>query len=197
MEKIILDDKNIIYKKVFEQSLIKEETLDIVLKIISNKKEEKDAYPYDGDELNYFFNLGVEMCIEVANIEDKKYTEFKKGFWINRVKTNNIKQLTHKGDILEFHNHVEINERMGRFKPTYTFVYYLQMPNNLEGDDGCLFFKKNNGEVYKLLPQEGDLIVMPGDISHAPNKSPNSTKDRIVFAGNVGLQNIKKIKSFI
>jgi hypothetical protein len=38
---------------------------------------------------------------------------------------------------------------------------------------------------------------MEADMPHAPNNAPNSTIDRIVLAGNVGFDFIKKQKSII
>jgi hypothetical protein len=38
---------------------------------------------------------------------------------------------------------------------------------------------------------------MEGDMPHSPNNAPNSTINRIVIAGNVGFELIKKQKSLI
>jgi hypothetical protein len=38
---------------------------------------------------------------------------------------------------------------------------------------------------------------MEGFLPHSPDKSPNSTKDRVVIAGNVGFEYVKKSKSLI
>ena len=62
------------------------------------------------------------------------------------------------------------------------------MPNNLEKTDGVLFFEGENKTVY--LPQENDLIIMPANTAHVPAPAYKSTKDRIVFACNVGFEQI-------
>ena len=79
----------------------------------------------------------------------------------------------------------------------YTFVYYIQMPNILEGEDGVLYFKGNNNKEYWILPEEDDLIIMPGYMPHAPNNAPKSKIDRIVLAGNIGFEYLKIKKSII
>ena len=61
------------------------------------------------------------------------------------------------------------------------------MPDNLSNDDGVLYLKGDNKE-YSILPEEGDLIIMKADMPHAPTTALNSSKDRIVLAGNVGLE---------
>ena len=58
-------------------------------------------------------------------------------------------------------------------------------------------FLDENGKEHFVLPEEGDLIIMHGDLPHAPNHALKSTKDRIVFAGNVGFEMIKKEKSLL
>ena len=62
------------------------------------------------------------------------------------------------------------------------------MPNNLSGDDGVLFIEGKNGNVYSYLPKEGDIVIMDGDLPHVPNYALDSTLDRIVLAGNVGIE---------
>ena len=71
------------------------------------------------------------------------------------------------------------------------------MPDVMEGDDGILYFKSKNDITYWVKPEEDDLIIMEADMPHAPNSAPNSSVDRIVMAGNVGFEFIKKEKSLI
>jgi hypothetical protein len=59
------------------------------------------------------------------------------------------------------------------------------MPNNLKGDDGKLFMKDKQGNESSILPYEGQLVILDGDVPHSPVDALNSTKDRIVLAGNV------------
>ena len=54
------------------------------------------------------------------------------------------------------------------------------MPDNLEGDDGYLLFKTEEGEEYKMLPKEGDLVFFPASLSHMPKTNIKSKLERIV-----------------
>jgi hypothetical protein len=76
-------------------------------------------------------------------------------------------------------NHID------NLKTDYTFTYYVQMPNNLKDNQGKLFFKTKLGYESSILPEEGDIFIFPGDLQHKPEINPNSTKARIVVAGNV------------
>ena len=84
---------------------------------------------------------------------------------------------------------------------TYTCTYYPQMPDNLNGKEGYLFFKNdiNDDEEtnsFSLLPEVGYLYIFPANLSHRPELSPNSTNDRICFASNIVFEFEKSNKIF-
>jgi hypothetical protein len=81
-----------------------------------------------------------------------------------------------------FHNHIK-NKQIPFLKNEWTYTFYLQIPNNLEGDDGYLLFKTDDGSIHKILPEEGDIIIFPAYLLHTPTLAPNSTNERIVFGG--------------
>jgi hypothetical protein len=95
----------------------------------------------------------------------------------NWVYTNNrYNTLTH------WHSH-EIINNLTNVKNEWTYVFYVQMPNNLVGNEGKLSFKIDDNE-YDILPNEGDIIIFPATLLHKPEMSPNSTQERIVIGGN-------------
>ena len=71
------------------------------------------------------------------------------------------------------------------------------MPDVMNDEDGVLYFEGENKKEYWIRPEEDDLIIMEAHMPHAPSAAPNSTLDRIVIAGNVGFDFIKKEKSLI
>lgn len=122
-------------------------------------------------------------CIELHNSE---FNLIKTDTWVNVVRFKEPSQPVYKpnGNLI-FHNHVDINTKKNWPLPKYTFVSYIQMQNNLSGDDGVLFLKDVDNRIYSILPEEGDTLIMNGDIEHVPNCAPNSTQDRLVLAGNI------------
>jgi hypothetical protein len=84
---------------------------------------------------------------------------------------------TNKNKNVKYHSHNSGKEY------DWTYVFYVQMPNNLNGDDGKLFFKVEDNE-YSLLPKDGELIIFPASLLHTPKLNENSTIDRIVIASN-------------
>lgn len=89
----------------------------------------------------------------------------------------NDKNATYVG----WHIH-ENNHASNILKNQWTYSFYVQMPNNLSGNEGKLSFKIDN-EEYSILPNEGDLIVFPATLLHKPELCPNSTQARIVIVG--------------
>jgi hypothetical protein len=65
----------------------------------------------------------------------------------------------------------------------WTYTYYVQMPNNLDGEDGKLFFKLDDDTTHSILPETGDLLIFPTTLLHAPMTNTKSDIERIVFAG--------------
>lgn len=89
-----------------------------------------------------------------------------------------------------YHDHLDING----VRNQWSFCYYIQMPNNLSGDQGKLMFKTADGLEHGTLPEEGDLIIFPGDLLHKPIEAVNSNKDRVVFCSNIAFTNLQARK---
>lgn len=100
--------------------------------------------------------------------------------------TNN-KNNTHT----DWHSH-EIIHNLSNVKNEWTYVFYVQMPNNLLGNEGKLLYKIDKNE-YDILPNEGDIIIFPATLLHKPELSPNSTQDRVVIGGNFVEIDINKL----
>jgi hypothetical protein len=93
-----------------------------------------------------------------------------------------------KNELTTYHNHIiGKNIESSREIPQWSLVYYASFPDNLEDNEGFLFFKTKSGEEFKILPEEGQLIMFPSDVLHRPGLNKNSTKKRIVFAANIAI----------
>ena len=146
--------------------------------------------------------MGIDYCKKIYTQEvNTKFNKVNTDSWVNIVRSKNPVQIQFKHDEIKgvdkFHTHTEINKQMKSFVPNYTYVYYIQMPDIMEGEDGVLYFKSKNGNEYYIKPEEDELIIMEADMAHAPNNAPKSSIDRIVLAGNVGFEYIKKEKSLL
>jgi cupin superfamily acireductone dioxygenase involved in methionine salvage len=216
MEKIYFDDTTYIWKTklnlLSDKPLILKEAYSVVHS--HPERREFDAFPYlnkwnqsldfIGDfkvetKLDEIAQIGIRECKKLYEARNIRYNKINSGSWINIIQSINPVQPQFKNGKLDsvdiYHTHTEIQEQRGKFFPHYTYVYYIQMPDIMNGEDGVLYFKGKDGTKYWIRPEEDDLIIMEGDVPHAPNNAPNSTLDRIVMAGNVGFDFIKNQKS--
>jgi len=215
MEKIVFDNTTHVWKRKLNLLNSKKSFLNLAYNIIDNTKGNLDAYGYkkiwDTNDASNYFKINNELDSVILNsIEESKliYLQTNSTFnvvnfetWINVVRSKTPIQTQFKDGIIKkndkFHSHTEINKQYDNFIPTYTFVYYIQMPNRLNNEDGVLYLKGENDIEYSILPEEDDLIIMPGDLYHGPNNAPHSTIDRIVLAGNIEIRYDKQIKSLL
>jgi len=212
MEKIYFDETTFLWKiklnKLDDKSFFLKEAYSIIesqphIKTdgFGYKKEWNQNLNFDGEikiesKLDEIAQIGINSCKKLYEEINITYNKINTDSWVNVVRSKNpVQENFHNGN--KFHIHTDINKKIKSFIPHYTYVYYIQMPNMMDGEDGVLYFKGKNGKEFWVRPEEDDLIIMEADMPHAPNNAPNSTIDRIVFAGNVGFDFIKKQKSII
>ncbi len=188
MEKEILGGEIELYRVPFTASTPKEALLRLIQDYMDDSKTlyQLDAFDYHGEspELNEIETAGIEICLEIARGEKIAYREYKHNSWINRVRAKSPTQYHFKRE--PYHNHVQLNRDRGRFEPKYTFIYYVQMPNRLQGQEGQLLLKSKQGERYSIMPKENEFLVHQSNVDHYPKPALDSTLDRIVLASNVG-----------
>lgn len=217
MEKIYFDDDTFIWKTKLNMINHKSDILKETHSIIESQPQVKrDGYGYKQEwkqDLNFMgevdihtkldeiIQIGIDTCKKLYEEKNTEYNKINVDTWVNVVRSKNPTQLQFKHkelkDVDKFHSHTELSKKSKSFVPDYTYVYYIQMPDVMEEEDGVLYFKGRNGKEYWIRPEEDDLIIMEADMPHAPNNAPKSTIDRIVFAGNVGFEFFKKIKTLI
>ncbi len=217
MEKIYFDDTTYIWKtklnRVSDKQVFLKEAYTLIESMpnikrdgFGYKKEGNTNLTFIGDikmetKLDEIIQLGINKCKNLYGEKNIDYNKINIDAWVNVVRSKNPvqKQFKYKEikGIDKFHSHFEINKEKKSFIPNYTYVYYIQMPDVMNGEDGVLYFKGKNKKEYWIRPEEDDLIIMEADMPHAPNNAPNSKIDRIVIAGNVGFDYIKKEKSLL
>ena len=217
MEKIYFDDTTFLWKTKLNKLVDKSFFLKEAYSVIESQPDVKsDGFAYKKEwnqninfigeinietKLDEIVQIGINSCKELYKEKNIEYNKINTDAWINVVRSHNPVQIQFQHENLKrvdkFHTHTDINKEMESFIPHYTYVYYIQMPDVMTGEDGVIYFRGKNVNEYWIRPEEDDLIIMEGDMPHAPNNAPNSTIDRIVMAGNVGFDFIKKEKSLI
>jgi len=212
MEKIYFDDSTYIWKTKLNLLKEKESLLNScynVMNLYSNNNNQ-DSYPYRMNtdiKLDKIINSGMNLCKLLYRETDTIYNKWNRDAWVNVVRSKNPLQYSFiKGDdgayhlsTFEdrYHTHTELKKSWNGFYPHYTWVYYIQMPDIMEGEDGVLYIKGELDKEYYIRPEEDDLIILEGHLPHNPNNAPKSTIDRVVLAGNVGFEFVKTDKSLI
>lgn len=213
MEKLYFNDTTFIWKtklnKLTDKSLFLKEAYSV---IDSQPGVKTDGFGYKkewNNNLNFIGKIeikskldeviqnGIDLCKELYTTNNLPFNKINIDAWVNVVRSIDPIQPNFYDDNQKFHIHTEINKKTKSFPPSYTYVYYIQMPDVMNGEDGVLYFKGKDGQEYWIRPEEDDLIIMEADMPHSPNNASNSTIDRIVLAGNVGFEYIKKEKSII
>jgi len=212
MEKIFFDDSTYIWKTKLNRLNDKLVFLKEAYSIIESQPNTKtDGFGYKkewnknlnfiGDikvetKLDEIVQIGINKCKEIYNEKNINYNKINSDSWVNVVRSKDpVQDNFHNGE--KYHTHTEINKKNKDFIPHYTYFYYIQMPDIMNGDDGVLYFKSKEDKEYWIRPEEDDLIIMEADMPHSPNSASESTLDRIVMAGNVGFDFIKNQKSLI
>jgi len=134
-----------------------------------------------GGEISNINNIVIKLFDEFI-YQSKNLYSFKN--WVYLSSSEN--------EYAGFHSHTKMDRL--KTKGEWTWTFYIQMPDNLKGDDGKLHFKIND-EEFSILPKEGELLLFPANVLHMPNTNTSSNKDRIVLAGT--LSKIDLNKSFV
>lgn len=190
LNEITLNEDISIYQGEYDWSFSKENFLRRVEQnsLISN-------YTYDNTsfliincpEFEEIKRIGFETTKEISNLKNWD------GSWASKTwiyKQDKVKKVEY------YHKHIYTTQLPysnveAPILNDWTFVFYLQIPDDLKDEEGMIFFKADDGEPYKYLPKEGDFIIFPGDLSHLVKSNNNSKIERISICGNISF-NIPK-----
>ena len=139
-----------------------------------------------GDETTIIKKQGYETCKAIYEILNPKKTVY------SALQTAWFFISTPSNPITQYHDHVIFSPREIGIQTHYTWIYYIQVPDNCTGEEGHIFFKpphlkysNNDEEAFSFFPEQGYLYMWDSEIPHRPELSPNSTIDRVIIAGNV------------
>ena len=189
MEEIKLTNTTSIYKLKYDFSYSKELLLKRAYQIIDLKKThpfDKNHFfyiPFRCNEIDLINEMVLKNCSIINNIT---YTEWAVQNWVYKMDSKSQNEI--------YHNHIDLIEGDSRIKTDWTFCLYIQIPKHIKDNSGKISFKTSDGVEHMLLPEEGDLLLFPADLLHTPKLIKNSKMDRIVIAGNISLNPLKKIQ---
>lgn len=207
LEELKIGNETIAYKTSIQNThlSIDEMVKHIEQNVLNSSEVKNDAYSLNKNDEKIFYDIlktGTDICQNLAKKDGIRYNTTYTDFWFNiiRVDSSEIKQANAKVYTIEkanYHIHYNLNVETGKFIPKYTFVYYIQLPNNCIDNEGALLLKNKNEEVYVFNPNINDMIIFDAKIPHGVLGSRNTNLKRIVLAGCVGFKNSKVEKSIL
>jgi len=128
-------------------------------------------------EIAEIIDMSRLMVQQIQRDRRLLYSDTLESHWIYISGSDNPYAPWHK------HHHVAEVENI---EPHWTYVFYAEMPETLEGTDGRLYFRMDHDPQteYWILPKENTFLVFPSLLDHKPETAQKSTKSRIVMAGN-------------
>jgi hypothetical protein len=137
-----------------------------------------------GDQISIIKKKGYETCKAIYETIYPKKTVH------SALQTSWVFISTPNNPVSKYHNHLIFSLKEKGILTHFTWIYYIQVPDNCTGHEGHIFFKKNHvrdddENAFSFFPEEGCFYAWDSEIPHRPELSPNSTLDRVIIAGNV------------
>lgn len=177
MEAINLSDKYTIYKDVYNGKYSIKDFLKLVEFNHNNTIHTNNNSAWIEIESPIFDSINNQVKESIEKISGKKFTNWAQHHWVYTQR---------KGFDMEWmHQHIQVHPPgRSKIQSDYTFTFYLQTTDEIKEDEGKIVFQDEHGTKHSFLPNVGDVFIFDGDIRHTAIPTPNSNKERIVYAGS-------------
>ena len=177
MEALKLSNKYTIFKDRYAGEFSIEDFLKLVDFNHKNTIHTNNNSVWVEIESPIFDSINNQIKESIEKISGRKFTNWAQHHWVYTQR---------KGFDMEWmHQHLYVHPPgRSKIQSDYTFTFYLQTTDEIEGDEGMIVFEDENGKKHKFLPEVGDVFIFDGDIRHTAIPTPKSNKERIVYAGS-------------
>lgn len=127
-----------------------------------------------------FKSIDTQVYSLLESILNKSLNKISKSSWVYIQKPEFKLEWMHTHEFLESTNRTNLRTQ-------WTYVFYIQIPENLPSGEGDLIFLTEDGTKHTFVPKEKDILIFPGDLSHIAMPCPSAKVDRIVYASNLNL----------
>lgn len=177
MEELKLSEKYTLYRGKFKSKYSLEETLELV------KFNHSSTFHTNNNSV--WIEIESPIITEINNYVKEKITLITSRSFVHYAKHNWVYTQRKGFDMEWMHQHILVHPSgRSNIKTDYTFTYYLQTTDEITGDEGKIVFEDEYQNRHKFLPKPGEVFIFPADIRHTAIPTPNSEKERIVFAGS-------------
>lgn len=177
MEELQLSKKYTIYKDRYSGDYSIDEFLKLVDFNHKNTIHTNNNSVWIEIESPIFDSINNQIKSNIKTISGREFKNWAQHHWVYTQR---------KGFDMEWmHQHIQVHPPgRSKIQSDYTFTFYLQTTDEIRGDEGKIVFQTEDGIKHKFLPQVGDIFIFPADIRHTAMPTPNSEKERIVYAGS-------------
>jgi predicted 2-oxoglutarate/Fe(II)-dependent dioxygenase YbiX len=177
MNPIKLSEKYTIYKERYSGEYPIEDFLKLVEFNHNNTIHTNNNSAWIEIESPVFDSINNQVKKHIEKISGTKFVNYAHHHWVYTQR---------KGFDLEWmHQHIQVHPPgRSKIQSDYTFTFYLQTTGEIEGDEGKIVFQDETGKKHKFLPEVGDVFIFDGELRHTAIPTPNSNKERIVYAGS-------------
>jgi len=138
-------------------------------------------------EINSLKSYCRDLAIQVLGHTFDSLSNYVEQHWIYASNRNTNINL---GEAEIFHNHLitittSNSVPIPNIKTDISYCVYLNVPSDLNGEDGKLVFKDKNGEEVSILPRTGDILFFNPTYLHKPNFIHHSKEERIAVCSNL------------
>ena len=177
MEELKLSKKYSIYKSKYNNEYPISDFLKLVEFNHLNTIQTNNNSAWIEIESPIFDSINNQVKESIEKISHRKFTNWAQHHWVYTQR---------KGFDMEWmHQHIQVHPPgRSKIQSDYTFTFYLQTTDEIKGDEGKIVFQDEYGIKHSFLPNVGDIFIFNGDIRHTAIPTPNSNKERIVYAGS-------------
>jgi len=186
-----LSEKYTIYKLKYNGIFSKE---DFLKRVFQNKslyaveKTKRDNSLLIYIDCNEFQNLENFVCDTISSYFNINTSYKAKSSWIYTQNQDFNMNWMHTHEYLHSSNNTNL-------KTEYTFVFYIQIPNDIKNGEGDIVFKTEDNILHRFTPTEFDIFIFSGDLPHMAIPTQNSKTERIVYASNLSFDFTKKVNT--
>jgi len=181
IEEIKISEKYSLYKIRYNKSFSKDDFLKRVNqnKSLFVRESDKNSnsilIQFECDEFTSLDSFVIEIISNLFSIDT---TYVAKSSWIYTQTKDFKMNWMHTHEYLHSSNHTNL-------KTQFTFVFYIQLPSDMNEGEGDIVFKTEDNKLHRFTPNEFDIFIFSGDLPHMAVPTQSSNENRIVYATNL------------
>lgn len=181
IEQFRLSEKYSVYKAIYEGVYTKENFL-------QRSSENEKVYHSKSFKTENSLDIQIQ-CPEFKSVDSQVIQILTEHMGVNssRVAQSSwiyIQVPEFNMEWMHTHEYLESSNRTN-LRTQWTYVFYIQIPENMIPGDGDLLFKTEDQILHRFVPREKEILIFPGDLPHIAMPSQSGRIDRVVYAGNL------------